>query len=237
MTLCSTVLAMGMMPLNMLLYGNYVDTGDIVVPYSKMAMSLVFISLPAGLGMLFNWFCPRAAPYITKLSSTLGGLLIVVTQIMEVFIFPDIFHNIPPVLYAATVVMPAAGMMLGYLISWLLKRPDAVRKTIAIESGIQNVGMGLTIVSLSFQFQDRNNDGSECPAFAEERRAAGGNPLRGRSRQRAPTGKKPRAKNNHAIGPGEATRTLHQQRRQGLTTRAGRHFRRRRGSKRHRLKW
>nr|XP_037291882.1 ileal sodium/bile acid cotransporter-like isoform X1 [Rhipicephalus microplus]XP_037291883.1 ileal sodium/bile acid cotransporter-like isoform X1 [Rhipicephalus microplus] len=153
MTLCSTVLAMGMMPANMLIYGNYVDTGDIVVPYSKMAMSLVFISLPAGLGMLFNWFCPRVAPYITKLSSTLGGLLIVVTQIMEVFIFPDIFHNIPPVLYAATVIMPAAGMMLGYLISWLLKRPDAVRKTIAIESGIQNVGMGLTIVSLSFKFQ------------------------------------------------------------------------------------
>ncbi|KAH7931719.1 hypothetical protein HPB51_029747 [Rhipicephalus microplus] len=156
MTLCSTVLAMGMMPANMLIYGNYVDTGDIVVPYSKMAMSLVFISLPAGLGMLFNWFCPRVAPYITKLSSTLGGLLIVVTQIMEVFIFPDIFHNIPPVLYAATVIMPAAGMMLGYLISWLLKRPDAVRKTIAIESGIQNVGMGLTIVSLSFKFQVSN---------------------------------------------------------------------------------
>ncbi|XP_075553442.1 ileal sodium/bile acid cotransporter-like isoform X2 [Dermacentor variabilis] len=155
MTLCSTVLAMGMMPVNMLMYGYYVDTGDIVVPYSKMAMSLVFISLPAGLGMLFNWFCPRVAPYITKLSSTLGGLLIVVTQIMEVFIFPDIFHNIPPVLYAATVVMPAAGMMIGYLISWLFKRPDAVRKTIAIESGIQNVGMGLTIVSLSFKFQEQ----------------------------------------------------------------------------------
>ncbi|KAH6937971.1 hypothetical protein HPB50_005788 [Hyalomma asiaticum] len=84
--------------------------------------------------------------------------------------------------------------------------------------------------------QDGNNDGSECSAFAEERRAAGGNPLRGRSRQRVPAGKKPRAKNNPAIGPGEATRTLHQQRRHGLTTRVGRHLRRLRGSKRHRLK-
>ncbi|KAH6947665.1 hypothetical protein HPB50_020557 [Hyalomma asiaticum] len=85
--------------------------------------------------------------------------------------------------------------------------------------------------------QDRNNDGSECSAFAEERRAAGGNPLRGRTRRRAPAGvKKPGAKNDHVIGPGEATRTLHQQRRQGLTTRAGRHLGRRRGSKRHRLK-
>ncbi|KAH6925831.1 hypothetical protein HPB50_010720 [Hyalomma asiaticum] len=84
--------------------------------------------------------------------------------------------------------------------------------------------------------QDGNNDGSECSAFAEERRAAGGNPLWGRSRQRAPAVKKPGAKNDQAIVPGEATRTLHQQRRQGLTTRAGRHLGRRRGSKRHRLK-
>uniref|UniRef100_G3MRQ5 Uncharacterized protein n=1 Tax=Amblyomma maculatum TaxID=34609 RepID=G3MRQ5_AMBMU len=155
MTLCSTVLAMGMMPVNMLLYGHYVDTGDIVVPYSKMAMSLVFISLPAGLGMLFNWLCPRLAPYVTKLASTFGGMLIVATQIMEVFIFPDIFHDIPAVLYAATVIMPAAGMLFGYLISWLFRRPDAVRKTIAIESGIQNVGTALTIVSLSFHFQEQ----------------------------------------------------------------------------------
>ncbi|KAH6928071.1 hypothetical protein HPB50_011190 [Hyalomma asiaticum] len=72
--------------------------------------------------------------------------------------------------------------------------------------------------------------------FQEERRAAGGNPLWGRSRQRAPAVKKPGAKNDQVIGPGEATRTLHQQRRQGLTTRAGRHLGRRRGSKRHRLK-
>ncbi|KAH6936532.1 hypothetical protein HPB50_018931 [Hyalomma asiaticum] len=78
---------------------------------------------------------------------------------------------------------------------------------------------------------------SECSAFAEERRAAGGNPLRGRTRRRAPAGvKKPGAKNNHVIGPGKATRTLHQQRRQGLMTRAARQLRRRRGSKRHRLK-
>lgn len=155
MTLCSTVLAMGMMPVNMLLYGHYVDTGDIVVPYSKMAMSLVFISLPAGLGMLFNKFCPRASPYVTKVASSLGGLLIVVTQIMEVIIFPDIFSDTPTVLYAATVAMPAAGMMLGYLISWVFRRPDAVRKTIAIESGIQNVGTALTIVSLSFKFREQ----------------------------------------------------------------------------------
>ncbi|KAH6926151.1 hypothetical protein HPB50_015299 [Hyalomma asiaticum] len=85
--------------------------------------------------------------------------------------------------------------------------------------------------------QDRNDDGSECSAFGEERRAVGGNPLRGRTRQRAPAGKTPGAKNDHAISAGEATRTLHQHRRQGLTTRAGRHLRRRRGSKRHRLKW
>ncbi|KAG0426450.1 hypothetical protein HPB47_026425 [Ixodes persulcatus] len=158
MTLCSTVLAMGMMPLNMLLYGQYVDTGDIVIPYSRMATSLVVVSVPAGFGILFNWFFPKISPYITKASrlywgSSLGGLLIVASQIMEVFIFPDLFSGIPPELYGATLLMPLTGMIAGYGASWVCRRPEAVRRTVAIESGIQNVGTALTIVSLSFQFE------------------------------------------------------------------------------------
>lgn len=155
MTLCSTVLAMGMMPLNMLLYGQYVDTGDIVIPYSRMATSLVVVSVPAGFGILFNWFFPKISPYITKWGSSLGGLLIVASQIMEVFIFPDLFSGIPPELYGATLLMPLTGMIAGYGASWVCRRPEAVRRTVAIESGIQNVGTALTIVSLSFQFEDQ----------------------------------------------------------------------------------
>uniref|UniRef100_V5ID64 Putative bile acid transporter n=1 Tax=Ixodes ricinus TaxID=34613 RepID=V5ID64_IXORI len=143
MTLCSTVLAMGMMPLNMLLYGQYVDTGDIVIPYSRMATSLVVVSVPAGFGILFNWFFPKISPYITKWGSSLGGLLIVASQIMEVFIFPDLFNGIPPELYGATLLMPLTGMVAGYGASWLCRRPEAVRRTVAIESGIQNVGTAL----------------------------------------------------------------------------------------------
>lgn len=155
MTLCSTVLAMGMMPLNMMLYGQYVDTGDVVIPYTRMATSLVIVSVPAAFGMLFKWFFPKIAPYITKWGSSFGGLLIVASQIMEVFIFPDLFHGIPPELYGATLLMPLAGMVAGYCASWLFRRPEAVRRTVAIESGIQNVGTALTIVSLSFRFEDQ----------------------------------------------------------------------------------
>ncbi|CAN7992981.1 unnamed protein product, partial [Ixodes hexagonus] len=148
MTLCSTVLAMGMMPLNMLLYGQYVDTGNIVIPYARMATSLVVVSVPAGFGILFNWFFPKISPFITKASA-----LIVASQILEVFIFPDLFHGIPPELYGATLLMPLAGMIAGYGASWIFRRPEAVRRTVAIESGVQNVGTALTIVSLSFQFE------------------------------------------------------------------------------------
>lgn len=155
MTLCSTILAMGMMPLNMLFYGQYINTGNIVVPHSKMAMSLVVVSLPAAFGMLFNWYFPRIAPYVTKYGSTAGGVLILISQILEVFIFPDIFKHVPASLYGATVLMPMMGMMVGYVVSWVFRRPEPVRKTVAIESGIQNVGTALTIVSLSFKFDEQ----------------------------------------------------------------------------------
>ncbi|KAM7299893.1 ileal sodium/bile acid cotransporter [Ixodes scapularis] len=87
--------------------------------------------------------------------SSVGGLIIVASQIMEVFIFPDLFSGIPPELYGATLLMPLTGMVAGYGASWVCRRPEAVRRTVAIESGIQNVGTALTIVSLSFQFEDQ----------------------------------------------------------------------------------
>ncbi|XP_064458210.1 ileal sodium/bile acid cotransporter-like isoform X2 [Ornithodoros turicata] len=153
MTVSSTILAMAMMPLNILFYGQFIDTGSVVVPYVKIATSLFIVSIPACFGMLFNWKFPRPAPYITKAGSILGFLLIVTAQTMEVFIFPDIFRSAPRSLYLAVALLPAAGMLVGYAFSWVLGRPDPVRRTIAIESGVQNIGTAITVIALSFTFE------------------------------------------------------------------------------------
>ena len=71
---------------------------------------------------------------------------------MEVFIFPDIFTDVPLKMYIAVTLLPIVGLLLGYLAALMFKLPSRIRRTISIECGIQNVGTALAIVSLSYPY-------------------------------------------------------------------------------------
>lgn len=71
---------------------------------------------------------------------------------MEVFIFPDIFTDVPPRMYAAVFLLPILGLSLGYVAALAFKQQAVIRRTVAIECGIQNVGTALAIVSLSYPY-------------------------------------------------------------------------------------
>ncbi|XP_013775881.1 solute carrier family 10 member 6-like, partial [Limulus polyphemus] len=153
MTTWSTIIALGMMPFNLWVYGHGIDTGEVSVPYWKLALSLVMITLPLAIGMIVKAKLPKVAPYFTKIGSYSGFAVILVVQIMEVFIFPDIFKNVPFTLYIAEVIMPSAGIILGIVFGWIFHQPWPLSRTIGIESGFQNVGTALTVISLSFPFE------------------------------------------------------------------------------------
>lgn len=150
MTTCSTIAALGMMPLNMWVYGQWLETGSLTIPYSKMATSLASVTAPVGAGMFVRWKYPNAAPYITKTGSYAGFAIIFVCQTMELIIFPDIFDGIGWQFYVALVILPFVGLSLGYGLAFCLRQAPPVRKTIAIECSIQNIGTALTVISLSF---------------------------------------------------------------------------------------
>ena len=69
MTVCSTVVAMIMMPFNLYVYGNSLEnSSEVNIPYLKMVRSLMYVTAPAGLGMLVLYKLPKFAPYVTKVS-------------------------------------------------------------------------------------------------------------------------------------------------------------------------
>ncbi|XP_054712520.1 ileal sodium/bile acid cotransporter-like [Uloborus diversus] len=150
MTSCSTIAALGMMPLNMWIYGQWLETGAMTIPYAKMATSLASVTAPVVAGMLVRWKYPSAAPYFTKVGSYAGFAIIFVCQTMELVIFPDIFDGITWEFYTALVILPFIGLALGYGLAFLFRQAPPVRKTIAIECSIQNIGTALTVISISF---------------------------------------------------------------------------------------
>lgn len=66
MTTCSTLVALGMMPLNLYMYGQSLNQEDVVIPYGKMALSLVSVTCPVLVGMIVHWKFPRLAAHLTK---------------------------------------------------------------------------------------------------------------------------------------------------------------------------
>lgn len=155
MTSFSTVVALVMMPFNVWLYGRNLETETLVIPYGKMTISLLSLTTPVAIGMVVNWKLPKMAPILTQIGSIAGFGIIIVCQTLEVFIFPDIFNDVPAVLYAAEFLLPILGLALGFIAATLFRLPYAIRRTIAIEAGIQNVGTALTIITLSFPFEVR----------------------------------------------------------------------------------
>nr|XP_046919822.1 sodium/bile acid cotransporter 5-like [Dermatophagoides farinae] len=153
MTSFSTVVALVMMPFNVWLYGRNLETETLVIPYGKMTISLLSLTTPVAIGMVVNWKLPKMAPILTQIGSIAGFGIIIVCQTLEVFIFPDIFNDVPAVLYAAEFLLPILGLALGFIAATLFRLPYAIRRTIAIEAGIQNVGTALTIITLSFPFE------------------------------------------------------------------------------------
>ncbi|KAJ6215712.1 hypothetical protein RDWZM_010212 [Blomia tropicalis] len=153
MTSFSTVVALFMMPFNVWLYGRNLETEALVIPYGKMTISLLSLTTPVAVGMIINWKLPSIAPILTQIGSVAGFAIIIVCQTLEVFIFPDIFDNVPSALYVAEFLLPLLGLILGFGAASIFGLDYPIRRTIAIEAGIQNVGTALTIITLSFPFE------------------------------------------------------------------------------------
>lgn len=151
MTTISTAIALGMMPLNMWIYGHGIDTEDVVIPYGGITFSLVLITAPVGLGMIIKWKYPTIAPYITKIGGAIGFIIILGLGIMEIVLYYRLYIMAPLPLYLSCFCLMPLGYVTGYCIMWIFKQDCKLRRTVGIECGVQNAALATTIASLSFE--------------------------------------------------------------------------------------
>lgn len=69
MTCCSTILALGMMPLLLYLYCQGFPNLHHSVPFVDIIISLFMILIPCGAGILFNYYRPQYAQIFKKVSA------------------------------------------------------------------------------------------------------------------------------------------------------------------------
>ena len=147
MTACSTFLAVIITPfLTFQLSGNYLDIPAKGLFYSTLKVIL----LPISLGIIFNRYFPKLVSKIIPFAPPLAVILIcfivgsIVGQGKEIIIESG-FR-----LLIALILLHLIGFVIGFIISWLIFKNWKVAKTISIEVGMQNSGLGVVLARENF---------------------------------------------------------------------------------------
>ncbi|XP_030843139.1 ileal sodium/bile acid cotransporter [Strongylocentrotus purpuratus] len=150
MTTISTVITLGSMPLNLFIYGRRWTDRGAVIPYKDIIIALVAFIGPVGLGMLLRWRSKKWGIFVGKPLGVIGMLGIITSIIITVFINPNIWASSWK-LYVASLLHMWIGWSLGYTLARLLRQPHKQSRTIAFETGLQQIGIAMTLISFSYK--------------------------------------------------------------------------------------
>ena len=152
LTAFATVMAIFMTPLNFSFWGNlYSETSEVVIPinidaYQMVKTVMLLLGIPVVLGLLFRKYFTEFALRIAKPLKTFSLIffigLIVGALSMNFDFFSDYIHLILLMVFAHNLI----ALITGYSLAVAFKLPKIDRRTLSIETGIQNSGLALVLI-------------------------------------------------------------------------------------------
>ncbi len=161
MTAVSTLFAPIITPFNFWLWGTLYcrfaavknDIPTLEIPFAEMLEQIVLIlGIPIILGVIVSRYIPRVAKALSKPAQVLSILLfiaMVVVSVNKVLTGLDSTWAVYAALLTALVVViihNASVLGTGYYGATLMKVSPADRRSLTIETGIQNSGLGLALL-------------------------------------------------------------------------------------------
>lgn len=158
LTTIATIAAIFMTPLNFSLYGGWFASSSPLLqpitidPMVMFKTIILLLGIPIALGMSFAWKFPKTTK---KLLKPMQNLSIVFFVGMVVIMFANNFdHFLSYMVWILLIVFihNLLALLSGYSIASLFKLTKRNRRTITIETGIQNSGLGLVLIFTSGLF-------------------------------------------------------------------------------------
>lgn len=152
LTAIATIAAIFMTPFNFAFWGKlYSAASNLVIPieidaWEMIKTVLILLGIPVVLGMTFARFFPLTAQRISKpfkVFSIVAFLGFVVAALAANFGY---FLKYVHLIALIVIVHNGLGLLTGYLIPTVFKLSKQDRRTISIETGIQNSGLGLVLI-------------------------------------------------------------------------------------------
>ena len=157
LTAFNTAICVFSTPLNFAFWGkmylnfagnHYIgELPELVIPLGDIFQSIfIIMGIPLVLGILCGQYLPKVANVLKK---PLQYLSIVVFIAMVIIIFTgniDVFMKVIQYIFMVVFLHNLLALGIGYGTSTLLKLPYKDRRTVTIETGIQNSGLGLVLL-------------------------------------------------------------------------------------------
>lgn len=152
LTALSTIATIFMTPLNFTLWGSlYSATSSLVIPISidpieMLKTVLILLGIPIALGIWIARQFPKLTLKITKpikIFSIVFFVGFVIAAFSKNF---DYFIRYIHLIALIVIAHNGLALLAGYMVAKVFKLPERDRRTISIETGIQNSGLGLVLI-------------------------------------------------------------------------------------------
>ncbi|MGE0079032.1 MAG: bile acid:sodium symporter family protein [Bacteroidales bacterium] len=152
LTAIATIGAVFFTPFNFAFWGNlYSETSNLVIPieidaWEMVKTVLILLGIPIVIGM---WFAHKLPVITEKIIKPIKVLSILFFMGFVVAAFASNFQYFLKYIHLIALIVilhNALGLLTGYTLPRIFKLPQMDRRTIAIETGIQNSGLGLVLI-------------------------------------------------------------------------------------------
>lgn len=152
LTTCSTFLAVGMTPW---LTASLAGERMAIDSWGLFASTAQVVLLPVIIGIVLNRRAPRLTQQLAVVSPSIAVIVIALIVASVLGAGRDKIFTLGPRLLLAVFLLHALGFLLGYLFSrWINRHPpyrsESVDRTISIEVGMQNSGLGAELARQHF---------------------------------------------------------------------------------------
>ncbi|XP_022105068.1 ileal sodium/bile acid cotransporter-like [Acanthaster planci] len=151
MTFCSTVMAMGLMPLNLFIYATPIvaENAQLKTPFVELAIQLILLVIPIGIGMALCYKFEKFKKICESLLKPLAGILILLALGLGISSQLYIFQS-PWQVWVVSALLPIGGVILGGVSAKIVCLPKKSAITVALETGAQNALLAKTMLDLFY---------------------------------------------------------------------------------------
>ena len=155
LTAISTALAVFMTPFNFWLYGNLFLKFAAVhgeVPYLTIPLWDVFktifilLGIPLTLGILTSHYLPKVAEKMKKPFQYVSVIFFLVMVVLSFMGNMDAFLKCIKYIFVIVLIHNLLALSTGFSVASIFRLPRRDRRTLTIETGIQNSGLGLVLL-------------------------------------------------------------------------------------------